>query len=214
MDNAAEMTQVEDTQGSDPLSDGRSQRRYDNGQRLYDAADALFRSTDYDDVSVDDICAAAGVGRATFFRIYGTKAGLLRELNRRLAADAAARLDPLDDATLEVALDAIRSAVVAAWGDAGPGHYRMAADYLRHLPLDDPHGAHPELLEMVTERVERAIASGETGNDLPADVTARSALVTMLMPFAEAFSGGTVDLDAVSRVLLRRWCAGARSDLG
>ncbi len=209
------MTSTTATDGADlaDVVDGRTQRRHNNAQRLYDAADELFRSTDYDDVSVDDICAAAGVGRATFFRIYGTKAGLLRELNRRLAADAAARLEPLTDATLDESLDAIRCAVVAAWADAGPGHYRMAADYLRQLPLDDPHGVHPELMQMVTQRVERAMAAGEISDDLPADFTARSALVTFLMPFAEAFGGGDVDLDVASRVLLRRWCAGARADL-
>ena len=34
---------------------------------------------------MDDICVRAQVGRATFFRFYGTKAGLLAEFNRRLA---------------------------------------------------------------------------------------------------------------------------------
>lgn len=34
---------------------------------------------------MDDICVRAQVGRATFFRCYGSKAGLLAEFNRRLA---------------------------------------------------------------------------------------------------------------------------------
>ena len=54
-------------------------------EEIYNAALDLLAEQPYDKVSVDDICARAQVGRATFFRFYGTKAGLLAEFNRRLA---------------------------------------------------------------------------------------------------------------------------------
>ena len=44
-------------------------------EEIYNAALDLLAEQPYDKVSVDDICARAQVGRATFFRFYGSKAG-------------------------------------------------------------------------------------------------------------------------------------------
>ncbi|MET8801049.1 helix-turn-helix domain-containing protein, partial [Nocardia sp. NPDC004568] len=56
------------------------------------AADALFaRSQSPDDLTMADIAAAAGVGKATLFRAFGDRAGLLRALYE-------ARLEPIKGA--------------------------------------------------------------------------------------------------------------------
>ncbi|MGW4094297.1 TetR family transcriptional regulator [Nocardia sp. NPDC004750] len=56
------------------------------------AADALFaRSQSPDDVTMADVAAAAGVGKATLFRAFGDRAGLLRALYE-------AQLEPIRDA--------------------------------------------------------------------------------------------------------------------
>jgi AcrR family transcriptional regulator len=50
-------------------AEGRAEVRRD----LVAAAVALFSSRGYDETTVDDIAAAAGVGRRTFFRYFPTK---------------------------------------------------------------------------------------------------------------------------------------------
>ena len=62
-----------------------------NRLAILDAADRLFAdSADPHRVSMDDIAAAAGVGKGTLFRRFGDRTGLIRELY-------AARLAPLRD---------------------------------------------------------------------------------------------------------------------
>lgn len=191
--------------------DGRTRRRERNAERLYDAADELLATRSFEELSVDDICARAGVGRATFFRIYETKAGLLRELNRRLADDAARRIAGAGEIDVRTALGHIRAAIIDAWRRAGRGHVGMAREFVRSLPTDDPHAAHPELLALVVERISIAVDAGELPDTVPVDLAASLALIHMTAPVAYAIAGREVDIDSLSRVLLDQWCAGMTS---
>jgi AcrR family transcriptional regulator len=79
-----------------PLAAGRTPAlRADaarNRAKLLTAAAALFRAEGVDGVSLDEIVAAAGVGKGTLFRIFGDKSGLAaalldereRELQQRM----------------------------------------------------------------------------------------------------------------------------------
>jgi AcrR family transcriptional regulator len=191
--------------------DGRRARRERNAARLYDAANELLAGRTFDELSVDEVCARAGVGRATFFRIFETKAGLLREFNRRLADDAASRLAAAGDVDLRTALDLVRAAVVDAWRDAGPGHVGIAAAYLQALPSGSPHAAHPELLALVAERIAAAVEIGELPATVPTEVAASLVLLNLIAPVAHAISLRDVDIEQLSRVLLDQWLAGVRA---
>ena len=188
--------------------DGRSRRRGRNAELLYNAADDLLSSHSYESLTIDDICERAGVGRATFFRIFETKAGLLREFNRRLAADAEDRLRAVGETDVRTALDVIRRAVIDAWRHAGRGHVGMAADFTRTTPSSNPHAAHPELLKLVTDHVSRALRSGELSCDVPVEIAASLAVIHMTAPIAFSISGHDVDIDALSKTLLNQWYAG------
>ncbi|HVV75993.1 MAG TPA: helix-turn-helix domain-containing protein [Mycobacteriales bacterium] len=62
-----------------------------NRKAILEAADRLFASANSpSDVSMDDVAAAAGVGKGTLFRRFGDRASLIRQLY-------AARLAPLRD---------------------------------------------------------------------------------------------------------------------
>ncbi|MFI2352785.1 TetR/AcrR family transcriptional regulator [Streptomyces sp. NPDC019443] len=66
-----------------------------NRESVLAAADALFAdSSSPHSVSMDDIAAAAGVGKGTLFRRFGDRAGLI-------GAVIAARLEPLQQAVQE-----------------------------------------------------------------------------------------------------------------
>ena len=51
-----------------------------NRRLLLDAARTLIAERGPDAVSTDDIAAAAGVGKGTLFRRFGSRAGLMLEL--------------------------------------------------------------------------------------------------------------------------------------
>ena len=191
--------------------DGRSLRRERNAERLYEAANTLLADGSFEDISVDDICALAGVGRATFFRIYETKAGLLREFNRRLADDARQRLEQAPGAGVRDALEQIRSAIIDAWRHAGRGHLGMAREFIRSAPNGNLHAAHPELLDLVLGCIADAVRAGELPGTVPVDLAASLALVNMTAPVAYVIAGNDVDLDELSRTLLDQWYAGMQS---
>ncbi len=194
--------------------DGRTRRREQNAERLYDAADELLMTRPYEELTIEEICDHAGVGRATFFRIYETKAGLLREFNRRLASDAQFRLAAAGDVDVRDALDHIRKAVIDAWRHTGGGHIGMAADFIRSNPSTNLHAAHPELLALVTGRIATAISAGELTDAVPVELAASLALIHMTAPVAYAIAGHNVDLDGLSRTMLDQWYAGMVSPAG
>jgi AcrR family transcriptional regulator len=191
-----------------PAVDGRALRRQRNAERLYDAADELLATRSYEELTIEEICQRAKVGRATFFRIYDTKAGLLREFNRRLAADAAERIRAAGSADIRTELGHVRDAIVDAWRHAGPGQLGMAREFARSMPTADLHAAHPELLALVVERISIAVDAGELPAAVPADLAASLALIHMTAPVACAIAGRDVDFDQLSRVLLGQWFTG------
>ncbi len=82
----------------------RATKKANTAQAIVDAAMELFRARHFADVSVDEIAAAAGIGRRTFFRYFPTKEDLLldrRRIDREYAAAALrARLPEEDDVAL------------------------------------------------------------------------------------------------------------------
>lgn len=74
---------METVDGSGPVRvDARPQRgdAARNRRLLLDAARRLIAARCPEEVSTDDIAAAAGVGKGTLFRRFGSRAGLLAEL--------------------------------------------------------------------------------------------------------------------------------------
>jgi AcrR family transcriptional regulator len=153
-------------------------------EEIYNAALDLLAEQPYDKVSVDDICARAQVGRATFFRCYGTKAGLLAEFNRRLAELARTAIADHDDAgSLALAppsaahrLRLVQRTLAAYWAAAGPAPRKMALAFITEgtigMLADGDDAVHPDLLRLVTEIVRRGQAAGELDTRLAPDFIA------------------------------------------
>lgn len=194
--------------GMTETRDGRSRRRERNAAQLYDAASDLLASRSFDELSVEEICAHAGIGRATFFRIFQTKAGLLREFNRRLAQDAAARIAAAQTTDVGSTLGHLRTAIYDAWRTAGPGHIRMLEEFVRAAPSNDPHSAHPELLALVIEIISAAMESGELSDAVPVELAASLALIQLVAPMSYVLAGEDVDIDQLSQLLLQQWLRG------
>lgn len=151
-------------------------------EEIYNAALDLLAEQPYDKVSVDDICARAQVGRATFFRFYGTKAGLLAEFNRRLAELARTAIAD-HDATGSPAppsaarrLRLVQRTLAGYWTAAGPAPRKMALAFITEgsigMLADGDDAVHPDLLRLVTEIVRRGQAVGELDTRLAPDFIA------------------------------------------
>lgn len=125
----------------------REQKRIEIRSTVFDTAIELFDQLGYEGTSVEDICATAEIGRATFFRHFETKAGLIREHNRRLAETARSRIEPSTKST-KAALTVVADTIHDAWIDAGPG---LRALGMEAATLTDPTGEriHPELIDLV-----------------------------------------------------------------
>ncbi|MDQ6840187.1 MAG: TetR/AcrR family transcriptional regulator [Actinomycetota bacterium] len=134
-----------------------------NRQRLYDAALELFAGRGYDLVSVEDICERAGVGRATFFRLYGTKAGLLSEFNHRLAIRARHAVAAAQPADAGEALSVVARTMCATWAASGAALRELAQEYLQTVSVEaGARKGQPDLRALVTE----IVAEGQRQREL------------------------------------------------
>ena len=139
----------------------KPRRAYDSSRRreqaaqtrrdIVTAAGRLFRDRGYA-VSMPEIAAEAGVVVETVYRIFGTKAGLFRDVVEALLAGGAARAErPVEER------DAIRALIeepdparqVAMYAGTQPGIHRRAGPILR--ALRDAKAGDPELARLWAE---------------------------------------------------------------
>lgn len=183
----------------------------ENGARIFDAAMALLVERSYDDISIEEICAAAGVGRATFFRIYQTKAHLLLEFNRRLADRVQQRLATRDPGSVGDALCMVGEEIADTWTHTVPGAAALAIDFTQTGAGRGLHAAHPELLRIVVRVVEGGMKSGELESTLPADLVGSLALVQITAPVSYWFRHPQRDLHRLINAAIDHWLHGAIS---
>src|SRR5690606_24730285 len=107
----------------------RDRKRLRAQSLIYDCAVDLIVERGYDSVSVDEICQRAEVGRATFFRYFGSKAGLMIEFDRRVVLDIQRRIAQADMSVVDQ-LAAVRLAMTGAWSEAHPNLAALGLDYL------------------------------------------------------------------------------------
>lgn len=171
----------------------RIQNRLETQTTIFEAALELIEDQGYDDTSVEEICASAGVSRATFFRYFETKAGLLREYNRRLTEDAQTRLDALPTTDAVTRFEAIRDTIYDNWIHASPGLRRLGADA---AAISDPTGqsTHPELYALVLRVVRDGLAAGELHTELPPRLAAYLAVTHLAAAAAWWFDHPDDDL--------------------
>lgn len=128
---------------------------------VYDAAVELLATHSYADITVEQICERAEVGRATFFRIFGTKNGLLVELVRQLTEITRATLVASDATTAVDRLRVVQETITASWTASEAGMREMAAEALRAGIPRGGHDTHRDLITLVAEIIGEGQASGE-----------------------------------------------------
>lgn len=163
----------------------RARKKERTRREIYDAALALFERQGFDAVTVEAICEAADVARATFFLHFPTKAALLYELSDRVAqefgerprdaeAGAADELRDLVDAMIErlVAHAGVMSAMVREFF-ANPEAIRAAHARGREFP----------------DRVEAIVRRGQARGEFRRSIDPRLASAVVLSTAGAILSG-------------------------
>ncbi|MEW2380804.1 TetR family transcriptional regulator [Micromonospora sp. NPDC047707] len=156
------------------MADGRSRRREDTRQRLFEAAVELIAEQGYSATTVDDIAARAGVAKGTVYYNFQSKTVLFEELLRHgiglLTAEfraAVAGLPPREAlaALVRAELEYIRR--YRAFAQLLLSEmWRTNREWQQTLRL-----LRGEAIEVIAETVRAGVASG----DLPADLDVRTA---------------------------------------
>ncbi|HVZ68883.1 MAG TPA: TetR/AcrR family transcriptional regulator [Rhizomicrobium sp.] len=113
-----------------PRMNARERNRVRMHDDIYQAALSLFNDRGYADVTVDDICEAAGISKATFFRYFDSKFGLVDEFNQRIAA----KIDASIDIKTMSATECIRRAtetLYQEWLHSAPQIRVLAREFVR-----------------------------------------------------------------------------------
>lgn len=180
----------------------RTRKRADTRAALYDATIKLLAYLDYDDLTVEQICLEAGIGRATFFRHFDGKSGLLREFNRRLAERAEQKLEDIGGGrSAGDQLRVVQECVAEAWLEAPPGVRKMGLDAARVM---DPSGrdVHPELLALVIAIVRGGLTSGELASALVPELVAFLVVAHLAAATGYWFGAPENDLRDLTRAAL------------
>lgn len=158
---------------------------------LRNALLGLLETTAFDQISIRDICAAAQVHYATYFRHYGSKEALLDEIARREIAD-------LNRLTLEI----------RAGSDYRAGFEALAGYVDRHRQLWTTllnGGAGAAMREAWLEEA-RKVAATEPGSGwLPAELGAvcASTLIAETLSWWLGPAGRAYSVHDIAEILLR-----------
>ncbi len=158
------------------MSEPRTRRelqRDGTRQRIFTAAVDVFRRDGVDDARIEDIVAAAGVSRGSFYFHFPTKEDVLaaayQDANARLVALVA--VAPASTPIVEL-LRSVVADVGEVWaGDPVMfGHVGLHA--LRQVARTDPAGPRDPVRVALAERFEAAIQRNELLSSLPAALLA------------------------------------------
>lgn len=169
-----------------PISSTRRARKKERTrQEIFGAAMELFAARGFDAVTIEAICTAADVARATFFLHFPTKASLLHEWNRQVAAEFSGRLtEPRGSATEELrALIAHISSRLRAQADV------MAAMLREFFATPEAVLATPTEARDLHALFESIVRRGQARGELRRSVDPRLAVAVVLSTSAAILSG-------------------------
>jgi len=162
----------------------------------------LFSARGFDTVTVEQVCAAADVAKGTFFLHFPSKAALLFDWNRELAAELAERLhEPRGSSLSEYRM------LVEHLGEQWQRRPDATRALLRELlapPVPEATarpGADRDLWAVVEAVVRRGQQRGELRRNVPARLAALAFLATCAAAFASA-SGSKAAQEQVRNDLL------------
>jgi AcrR family transcriptional regulator len=152
----------------------RERKRDRTRAQIFAAAMELFRAHGFGSVTIEQVCAAADVAKGTFFLHFSSKAALLGEWNRTLAAELAHRLaEPRGSARSD---------------------YRTLVEHLGARWLEQPDTARALLCDLLAQPsselhavVEGVVERGQQRGELRRTISPRLAAAAFLASCAAVF---------------------------
>jgi AcrR family transcriptional regulator len=188
----------------------RSHQKQATRARLFDVAMRLFEQEGYDSVNIDDIVRASKVARGTFYFHFPSKEDILYEAVRRGEIQIVARMAAVPEvAPLRDVLSATCEGFAAAWG--GRRELLVQAGMVglgRTISTARARAEEPLRLELAP-RVERALAKGELGSVLPAQMLADVFLLNVFAALMAWAQVGEPSLDVVMPAVIDLFLRGA-----
>ena len=163
----------------------RARKKARTRQGLYDAAVALFLARGFDAVTIDEICRAADVARATFFLHFPTKDALLVEYGERATEELAARLRASRAAATTDLARALDFLVERALRHADAVRLVVREIMARPAALAESSERSRDLVQLLAGVVRRGQAAGELRRGLAPELVAAILVATYLSIVAE-----------------------------
>lgn len=198
--------------------DRRTRKRLATRQAISDAATRLFNERGFDQVTVDDIAAAADVGRMTVFNHFARKEDMFFDLEEEGREDLRRALRDRDPAT--GAIEALRLFAHRAVAEQRPyvrffeGSARFAQTVAGSEALKARARAiHDDLAAIVQEEI--AKAAGRDPGDPELHLTAQFVLATWTVALVQAHRAfaRTGDSEEACRLFLALVDQGTRATL-
>ncbi len=156
----------------------RARKKERTRREIYRTAMELFSMRGYDGVTIEDICAGAGVAKATFFLHFENKAALIKEFNDEITQSLAERLAGHEGDTQDQ-LSLILSAFEEAWETNGPVMQKMLRDFLDQPTLLATAAAVNEsIVDLVSAIVKRGQERGELRPGIAPELAAMAIVST------------------------------------
>lgn len=147
---------------------GRRERKKERTRaQIYRAAMQLFVERGYDEVTIDEICAAADVARGTFFLHFATKDALLGEYGRQAAAELEVLLESSTGSTLTTLEKGLHFLAERATRHAEVVRLVVRETALRPLAVADTTASGRDLAELFARVIRRGQRSGELRRGVP-----------------------------------------------
>ncbi|MBA4211402.1 MAG: hypothetical protein C0454_17905 [Parvibaculum sp.] len=152
-----------------PKRPGKKER---TRQEIYRAAMKLFAESDYDKVTIEEICAEAGIAKATFFLHFAGKSALIGVFNEEVTGSLAERLAEYEGSAEEELLLLV-SLLREAWEVNATVLHKMLSEFLDQPALVSKAAeANESVLAHVMRIVERGQERGEFSDTFPPQVAA------------------------------------------
>jgi len=158
-----------------PRRPGKKER---TRQEIYRTAMRLFGEQGYDGVTIEDICAGAGIAKATFFLHFASKAALIHAFNDEITASLAEKL-ATRDGTAEEQLNFLSSVFEEAWQNNAAVMRKMLNEYLgqpaAHLVTSQ---LNESVIDLVAAVLRRGQERGEFRRNFTPEVGAAAIVAT------------------------------------
>jgi AcrR family transcriptional regulator len=189
----------------------RAQQKQATRARLFEVAMRLFDQEGYDAVNIEDIVRASKVARGTFYFHFPSKEDILYEAVRSGERKIVARMAAVSaEAPLRDLLAAICDGFAATWGERRELLVQAGMVGLgRTISTERARAEEPLRLELVP-RVERALAQGELGSVLPAQMLADVFLLNVFAALMAWAPVGEPALDVVMPGVIELFLRGAQ----